>query len=151
VHPDFRPLLVEFIRRFGLLATDRTPCGKPVAPSEAHALMYLREVGEATQGEVAARLGLDKSTVSRLVARLVERGQATATVGADARARIVRLTRKGLTLAAAIADASGRRFAALLEHVPARRREPLVAALRDLVAAMDGLDPDPKSEGSDEP
>ena len=137
---------MEFIRRFGLLAGDQTPCGKPLPTSDAHALMCLRAAGEEglLQTALAARLGLDKSTVSRLVVRLTESGHVTAAVAADARARPIRLTRKGVRLASEIEDASQQRFAALLELVPARRRDPMIAALRDLVAAMDGLDTTPQ-------
>ncbi|MCA9675706.1 MAG: MarR family transcriptional regulator, partial [Myxococcales bacterium] len=67
----FRALLQRFIRELGVLSPDRTPCGKALAPSEAHALMVLRAAGDGLrQGELAARLGLDKSSASRLVARL---------------------------------------------------------------------------------
>lgn len=142
VSDEFRHLLMEFIRRFGLLAGDQTPCGKPLPTSDAHALMCLRAAGEAglLQTVLAARLGLDKSTVSRLVVRLTESGHVTSAVAADARARPIRLTRKGTRLAGEIEDASKRRFSALLEFVPALRRDHVIAALRDVAAAMDGLE-----------
>jgi hypothetical protein len=30
--------VIGFIRAFGLLSNDQTPCGQPMAPSDAHAL-----------------------------------------------------------------------------------------------------------------
>ena len=58
--------VVTFVRSFGLHKPDQTPCGQPVAVAEAHALMDLAAFGSMRQGELAARLQLEKSTVSRL-------------------------------------------------------------------------------------
>ena len=60
------------IRRFGLLDSDRTPCGQPVAVSHAHALMELLRAPATKQGELARPLGLSKSAVSRMVDQLPE-------------------------------------------------------------------------------
>ena len=46
VTDEFRALMQEFVRQFGLLSADRTPCGKPLASSDAHALMVLLDAGE---------------------------------------------------------------------------------------------------------
>lgn len=136
---DFRALLQEFIRQFGLLAADRTPCGKPLASSDAHALMLLLHAGEEgmLSSSLAARLGVDKSTTSRTAARLNESGHITAgTSSDDGRARPIRLTKKGVRVAQEVETASRDRFAQLLKHVPPRRRADIVEALRDLVAAL---------------
>lgn len=139
VTEDFRALLQEFIRQFGLLAADRTPCGKPLASSDAHALMLLLHAGEEgmLSSSLAARLGVDKSTTSRTAARLNESGHITAgTSSDDGRARPIRLTKKGVRVAQEVETASRDRFAQLLKHVPPRRRADIVEALRDLVAAL---------------
>lgn len=141
----FRGLVQEFIRRFGLLAGDQTPCGKPIPVSDAHALMCLREAGEQglQQSALVARLGIDKSTASRLVVRLSERGHVTSAPSpGDGRARPIRLTRKGHRIAREVDEASTRRFAALLKNVPPRRRSDVILALRDIVAALDQIIPD---------
>jgi len=146
---DFRGLLQAFICRFGLLAGDQTPCGKPLPVSDAHALMCLLEPGEAglLQTTLVTRLGIDKSTVSRVIARLSDRGLvASVPSPADGRARPIRLTRKGTRLAREIDEASTRRFAALLKGVPPRRRTDVIMALRDIVAALDGLHPAPEPQ-----
>jgi DNA-binding MarR family transcriptional regulator len=142
---DFRGLLQEFIRRFGLLDGDRTPCGMPLPASDAHALMCLLDAGEPglPQTTLVARLGIDKSTASRLVTRMSDRGHvASAASPDDGRARPVRLTRKGVRVARELEAASTRRFAALLEGIPARRRTNVISALGDIVAALDRLDLD---------
>lgn len=139
VTDEFRGLMQEFIRRFGLLAADRTPCGKPLASSDAHALMLLLDAGEQgmLSSAVATRLGVDKSTASRVVARLTEAGHiASAASTDDARAKPIRLTKKGLRVATEVQNASRDRFARLLEHVPSRRRADVVDALEELVSAL---------------
>jgi len=142
---DFRGLLQEFIRRFGLLAGDQTPCGKPLPASDAHALMCLLEAGDQglLQTTLVARLGVDKSTASRIVARMGDRGHvASLPASGDGRARPIRLSKKGVRVAREIEQASTRRFAALLKGIPRHRRTDVIVALRDIVAAMDQLDVD---------
>lgn len=143
---DFRMLLQEFIRRFGLLAADRTPCGKPLASSDAHALMLLLEAGDhgMLSSALATKLGVDKSTASRTAARLTESGHITASASSDdARARPIRLTKKGARVAYEVDVASRDRFAQLLKHLPPRRRADIIEALKDLVAALHKMTPTP--------
>jgi DNA-binding MarR family transcriptional regulator len=151
VTEDFRALLQEFIRRFGLLAADRTPCGKPLASSDAHALMLLLDAGEhgILSSTLAARLGVDKSTTSRTCARLTENGHVTAAPSSDdGRAKPLRLTKKGARVARDVQEASRDRFARLLEHVPPRRRADVVEALRDLVSALQKITSPPGDQES---
>jgi DNA-binding MarR family transcriptional regulator len=81
-------LLVQLLRAAGL--SDTRPAvydDLAVSVSEALALLELRASGGATQGQVVNRLGLEKSTVSRLAAgleryvrlALTHAGQAVAT------------------------------------------------------------------------
>jgi DNA-binding MarR family transcriptional regulator len=146
VTEDFRALLQEFIRRFGLLAADRTPCGKPLASSDAHALMLLLDAGDdgMLSSTLATKLGVDKSTASRTAARLTESGHITAgPSSSDARARPMRLTKKGARVAQEVEAASRDRFAQLLKHLPPRRRADVVEALGDLVVALRKMSPTP--------
>ncbi|HVV88671.1 MAG TPA: MarR family transcriptional regulator [Kofleriaceae bacterium] len=147
----FRALLQELFRRFGLLAEDRTPCGKPLASSDAHALMILLDAGPAgmAPSALATRLGVDKSTATRLAARLAERGYTESEASAsDARLRPIHLTRKGRRVADDVAQASRQRFADLLAHVPAARRAAVLDGLTELVAALTRMTPE---AGQEEP
>jgi DNA-binding MarR family transcriptional regulator len=151
VADEFRTLLQGFIRRFGLLAGDQTPCGKPLPPSDAHALMLLLDAGAAglLQGAIARQLGIDKSTASRLVARLTDRGHVEdAAQQADGRARPLRLTRAGVRVATEIDRASRQRFDQVLERIPRRRRRDVVQGLREIVTALEAIDGD--DQGDDE-
>ncbi len=129
--------MVAFVRAFGLHRPAETPCGKPVPVSEAHALMELAGGEPLTQTELASRVGLEKSTVSRLVAQLVERGWVDRERdAADGRALRLRLTERGVRAAREIEEARRRRFASVLERIPEDEREGVLAALGVLVEAM---------------
>ena len=124
-------------RRFGALASEATPCGKPVTLTYGHALMVLAASGALTQGALGAELGIDKSNVARLCAKMVEAGHVTQRRGEDdARSRHVALTPRGARLAKEVDTASRARFSALLLAIPATRRRPIVRAMSDLVRAI---------------
>ena len=131
----------NFVRTFGLLVTKQTPCGQPVSPSYAHALMLLlaRESGglTSTQSELAAELGLDKSSITRLCARLESDERVTQQrLPEDGRSRQLELTGRGRKLATTIQGASLQRFRRLLEAIPATKRRGVLGALELLTQAL---------------
>jgi DNA-binding MarR family transcriptional regulator len=139
---QLRALVQQFVRRFGLLVTRRTPCGLPVSPSYAHALMLLlrraREGLATLQSDLAGTLGIDKSNVARLCERMVKAGHAVQTVPPeDGRSRVVALTVKGTRLAERIESASHDRFSTLTASIPRHKRSAVIAALADLNAAVE--------------
>ncbi|HEX2877151.1 MAG TPA: MarR family winged helix-turn-helix transcriptional regulator [Polyangiaceae bacterium] len=129
------------MRSFGLLVTKQSPCGQPVSPSIAHALIALlgrEEAGTATyQHELAELLGLDRSSIARLCSRLEADGRLKQEPAPDdARARLLRLTASGQRMAGNIRAASLERFARIVEAIPASKRQPLLDALKVLTAAV---------------
>jgi DNA-binding CsgD family transcriptional regulator/DNA-binding MarR family transcriptional regulator len=140
---ELRSQIQTVLRRLGALADDKTPCGKDLPVSDAHALQLLRERGPLPQSTLEALLGINKSSVSRLRARLEETGRIEATP-ARMRGRpisVLALTERGRRLAAELDEASGERFASLLQQIPEGRREQVLAALGDLNAALARLEP----------
>ena len=130
--------MVALVRAFGLHRPGETPCGKPISVSEAHALMELRRNALLTQTALAARLRLEKSTVSRLVAQLVARDWVVRERDpGDARAFRVRLSERGARAASELEDARRRTFESVLARIPADEREAVERALGVLVEAMD--------------
>lgn len=132
--------LVAFVRAFGLHKGDETPCGVPIPVSEAHALTALADAGTGglRQTDLARELGLTKSTVSRLVDQLVDRGWAERRAGeADGRVRSIVLTPGGSGMAAQVAAARADRLSRLLDRVPPGERGAVLAALQALVEAAD--------------
>ena len=134
-----------FVRAFGLLEGDQTPCGQPLAPSHAHALMVLLEresdspEGLNQQG-LAEAVGLDKSSVTRLCAKMIAAGHLNqAPSETDGRAWMLKLSAKGRRVARTVEDASRARFqslaAALPGSVSAAEVVRVIAALTEAVMA----------------
>ena len=135
---ELRRRIQGFILSFGLLASDRTPCGLPITVSQAHALQMLGESEGITQQTLASRLRLDKSTTSRLVASLVERGWLLKARGElDRREAHLALSASGRALLAEIRKAAEARFGDVLARIPADRRADVLEALDILIAAVE--------------
>jgi DNA-binding MarR family transcriptional regulator len=134
---DLQEQLIALIRAFGLHRPDQTPCGAPVAVAEAHALMELAHASPLSQNDLATRLQLEKSTISRLVGILESRGWIARTRSAqDARAREVRLTDAGRQMATDLAHARRAKFARVFGAIPEDQRGAVFESLQILVEAM---------------
>ncbi|WIG97761.1 MarR family winged helix-turn-helix transcriptional regulator [Myxococcus sp. SDU36] len=134
---ELRRITQRFFRRFGALAAESTPCGKPLSMAHAHALMVLLVQGELTQQALGAELGIDKSNVARLCAKMVRANHLQQRPSErDGRSRLVSLTSRGARLAKEVDGASRARFGALLGGIPEPRRADVIAALQYLVDAL---------------
>ncbi|MFI2436700.1 MarR family winged helix-turn-helix transcriptional regulator [Streptomyces sp. NPDC018693] len=130
--------LGSFVRAFGLHQPETTPCGRPISVSEAHALSELAQEEELRQVELARRLRLQKSTVSRLVGQLSARGWLErAPAPGDGRGVVLRLTPSGRQAARGLAEARRERFSRLLDAIPAHERAGVLHALDVMVEALD--------------
>jgi DNA-binding MarR family transcriptional regulator len=127
-----------FVRAFGLHQPESTPCGQPIPVSEAHALGELAQEGQLRQLELARRLRLTKSTVSRLVGQLTTRGWVErAPAPDDGRGVVLRLTPAGQRAAGNLAAARREKFSRLLESIPDHERAGVIHALGILTEALD--------------
>jgi DNA-binding MarR family transcriptional regulator len=129
--------MVALVRAFGWHRPEQTPCGQPVPISEAHALMELtRDIG-LSQQVLGARLGLEKSTVSRLVQQLAARGWVERRRSdEDGRVMLLSLTEDGYRAADRLAEARAIFFARILDRVPEERRRQILECLALLVAVV---------------
>jgi DNA-binding MarR family transcriptional regulator len=121
------------IRALGLLRPDTTPCGQPISVTEAHAIAELHDNGPLTQQALAAALGLQKSTVSRLVDQLVAGDLAARTPNpSDRRSVLVALTPNGTQRARRLATARRALFAGLLDQLDGEARRTIIDGLNHL-------------------
>jgi DNA-binding MarR family transcriptional regulator len=128
--------LMGFVRDFGLLQPDRTPCGKPLTVTQAHALTHIAERPGITQRDLGDTLGLARATTSELVTQFADRGWITQHhADTDRRQRSLELTPAGQRITDDIAAARHALMRSLLEHVPADKRTGLVDAIELLAAA----------------
>jgi len=133
---DFERGVMAFVRAFGLHHPERTPCGEPISVSQAHALTELA-AQPLTQAELARRLRLDRSVVSRLADALSARGWLRRERHPhDQRAVQLVLTDAGRRAAANLAGARRARMATLLDAVPVDEREAVLHALDVLTRSL---------------
>jgi DNA-binding MarR family transcriptional regulator len=117
----------------GTLEEMRRPCGAELSIPHAYALLELLHHGEPmTVSELAAKLAIDRTNVSRLCARMEEAGELARELHpGDGRARALRLTAKGKKLAREVDEQSARHFSRLAT----RLGEDVV----DVISALDHL------------
>ena len=128
--------VVAFVRSFGLHKPYQTPCGQPATVAEAYALMDLAAFGPVRQGELAARLQLEKSTVSRLVRQMEAKGWIQRLCDRhDGRAILVRLTRQGRQTTTQLARTRQQKFARILSAIAEDKRAMVVEAISILERA----------------
>jgi DNA-binding MarR family transcriptional regulator len=128
--------VVAFVRSFGLHRPDKTACGQPVSVTEAHALMDLTAIGPMRQGELANRLKLEKSTVSRLVRQMETYHWIRRICDQDdGRAILIELTKQGRQMASQLAEARRDKFTRILSAIPESQRSMVVKAISTLERA----------------
>ena len=133
---DLERRLVAFVRAFGLHQSERTPCGEPISVSQAHALTELA-AQPLSQAELARRLRLDRSVVSRLADALEQRAWLSRERHPqDQRAVQLVLTDRGRAAADRLAGARRARLATLLDGVPADERDNVLRALELLTDSL---------------
>jgi DNA-binding MarR family transcriptional regulator len=99
-------------------------------------LALLYDAGPLRASDLVARLGLDKSTVSRQVASLVDLGLVTREADpADGRAQVLSTSEEGTARLTRIREARRARWEADLAHWPSED----VALLGDLLARLNRL------------
>ncbi len=134
---EFQEQLIALVRAFGLHRPDQTPCGQPISVAEVHALMELANTVPLSQNELARRLRLEKSTISRLVGILEQRGWVERTQDpVDRRVVRLRLTQTGHQAADNLAAAREAKFTRLLQAIPETKRAPVIQTLKLLVEVL---------------
>ena len=136
VHRSF----VGLVRALGLARPDTTPCGMPMSITEAHTISELHDTGPITQQQLADRLRLKKSTVSRLIDQLVAAGTVRRVANPDdGRSVLIDLTTAGRRRALRLHDARLALFTQLIADLgPAARRDVTraLATLEDAAHAL---------------
>lgn len=127
----------------GALNEARRPCGTPLSVPHAYALLELMRPGEPmTVSELATKLAIDRTNVSRLCARMEEAGDLDRESHPDdGRARALRLTAKGKKVAQSVDDQSALHFGRLAKRLGDDVSD-VVSALNRLSDAMASIEED---------
>ena len=136
----FREALNLAYQRFNALQRGEKRCFG-VTMSQCVALETLHREGPMPVRELARRMGLDTSTVTRLVDVLVRDGMAQRArdEAGDRRRVFVSLSQSGCELAGRLEGCADDYCERILQGISAERHEDVLQALRLLVQAIDDL------------
>lgn len=130
------PLLRELARLYTRAQRTAAECCS-TSSTQCHLLTELGRSGPLTPTEIGARLGLEKSWVSRAVDGLVVRGWATKEPHPrDARSWLVTLTAEGQARVQALNTTLDNHASRVLEQLPAASRRQVEASLLLLLKAL---------------
>ena len=120
---DIRASSRQMVRELGFMHP--TLAGTHYPPSAVHTLLEIGQRRTMTAAEVASCLGLDKSSVSRMLRKLIATGELSeGSHGQDGRAKVLRLTPQGRKTHRAIETHARLQVLAALSHLgPAEQRD----------------------------
>lgn len=110
------------VRELGFM--EKTLAATEHPPSAVHALLEIDRHGEMTAAQIGQILALEKSSVSRLAAGLIEAGHVEETANAtDRRSKMLRLTTTGRKTVAAIDSYAEKQVSDAMEGLTAEQRQ----------------------------
>ena len=113
-------------------------CCHGISVSQCYTLDALKTHGPMAMGDLAGRLHLEISTMTRVVDHLVADDLATRVTDAkDRRVCRVQLTRKGRSLISKIRAELITRYEVVLREIPAQSREAVITTMSRLLSAFE--------------
>ncbi len=123
-------------RKLGMLNDLQSSCCG-VTLAQCHTIVEIGRIGSLSLNDLADLLGLDKSTMSRTVDKLVADGVALRETDQDDRRYIqIRLTAKGLKIYEGIEETMNLYFNRIFSLIPEDKRENLLESLDLLIQAF---------------
>jgi DNA-binding MarR family transcriptional regulator len=133
---DIRAASRQMVRELGFM--EQTVAATDYPPSAVHAILEIGARGPMTSGQLAEFLQLEKSSVSRMVRKLIERGELKEfTEAEDARIKPLSLTPKGRRTLVAIVDFARRRVSSALERLTETERRTVREGLAIYARALE--------------
>jgi DNA-binding MarR family transcriptional regulator len=128
---------MDLVRAAGLLQGDQAIPGQPVSLSQAFALHELDTGTPLSQRDLAARLHLEKSSVSRMAAEMERKGLLVRERDPDNRRLYrLRLTDRGRAVHAGMASVFHEQYVRWVAMMTPAERDALLAGLPALVRAI---------------
>jgi DNA-binding MarR family transcriptional regulator len=135
----FRGMLRALEREIGFQGGSESQCCG-VTLAQCHVLMELSQRTEAAIKDLSDLFGLDKSSLSRTVDKMVEAGYVSRTENSDDRRFVsIRLTEKGTGFAEAINGICDAYYTRLFERIPVEKHSSVLESIELLSTAMAGL------------
>jgi MarR family transcriptional regulator, temperature-dependent positive regulator of motility len=134
---QLQELFGEFLQAFGLHRPDQVPNGFSLTPSEMFALLALSAEAPMPQQVLAELLHLEKSTVSRLITHLEQRGWVKRVRDLhDTRMFRLHLSDEGHKQATCLAKSLAERHQRLLAALKPDEQEALAYGLSAVIRAL---------------
>lgn len=126
----------ELLLAYGALDEARRPCETPLSTPHAYALIELLHQGPMSVAQLASRLNIDRTNVSRLCMRMEREGELRREADPqDRRVRRLRLTERGELAARKVDAQSAEHFERVMGSLDRDSAE-IIGALRTLATAM---------------
>lgn len=133
---DLRSNVQKFIRLFGLLEQNVTPCGFPLSVSQVYALQELENTIMSVT-ELAQSLNLERSSVSRLVDVLVKENFIQRDINeANRREMELSLTEKGSRTIQQVREQSIKFYQSVLDDLPDNDQRVIIEGFNKFTAAL---------------
>jgi MarR family transcriptional regulator, organic hydroperoxide resistance regulator len=134
---QLQDLFSEFLQALGLHRPDQVPTGFSISLSEMFALLVLSDEAPVSQQVLAEQLHLEKSTVSRLIKHLEQRGWVKRVRDLqDTRIFRLHLSEAGHEQASRLARSLAERHQRLLAELKPDEQEALAYGLSALIRAL---------------
>jgi len=135
---QFRAKLREIERTVWMQTKSEALCCG-VTMSQCHAILEIGKAGELNLKDLAARLGLDNSTLSRTVESLVQDGLADRTPSKeDRRATVIRLNEKGRAALDRINSTWNQICRQMFRNIPREKHEQLIESISIIAELLAG-------------
>ncbi len=132
-----RDTMIWVVRGFSLEDPRKSYPGFYLSPQQAYVLSVVKEVGSTSPGDVAKRLRLEKSHLTKIVNSLLALGALEKSRDTEDRRRIVLvLTEKGKKMYRELDKVSIDSYMMLMEHIPAKEREAVIHATNVMLQAL---------------
>lgn len=132
------------VRELGFMRA--TLAGTDYSPSAVHTLLEIDAQGALAAAQLVQLLDLDKSSVSRLVAKLVKAGELEESADVDGRVKRLQLSKQGKRTVAAIHAYSQQQVKAALDYLNPSQQQ---AVAQGLTAYARSLQAHRNAEGND--
>lgn len=132
---DIRAASRTMVRELGFMRP--TLAGTPYSASAVHAMLEIDARGAATAAQLVGVLGLDKSSVSRMVAKLAAGGEITETAAdEDARLKQLSLTAQGRALIKKIHAYGRNQVTSAMAHLNPSQQQAVAQGLAEYARAL---------------
>lgn len=125
------------VRELGFMRT--TLAGTDYSPSAVHTLLELDNQGAMTAAQLVQVLDLEKSSVSRMIAKLIQAAEIAQAPGDDARTRQLTLTEKGKRTVAAIHQFGRMQVTTALASLSASQQQAVAQGLGTYAQALNAF------------